>query len=172
MLEAFMTQYSGLFCAGTCLLLCLVLTPFTFFLHYSNRKKISTAQRWISTSGRIKTSEVIEFVDNTEESSGFTYVPNIQFTYQVGGQEYIGECVTIGGLGSFLSATSAGAHTTRYPVGKQVTVYYNPLNPAEAALELKIKSGNMYLVIGMLLLAGTACMAFLLVYLMMQAMGR
>ncbi len=164
MIENLLSQYSSFFITGGCLCLCLVLAPLAFFLYYKNKQKISASQAWPATNGQIKAAQVIE--DSNPEGS--TYAADIQYTYQIGGQEYIGKNIAIGGEGSSLSAKTVKDQVARYPVGKQVTVYYNPARPEEAALERRISGGNCFLVVAILLLAVAACMVASLLYLAME----
>ncbi|GAB4580480.1 MAG: hypothetical protein Fur0022_32210 [Anaerolineales bacterium] len=89
------------------------------------------AQAWLTTQGQIVLSRV-------EVSGGETtsVSPRVVYQYQVGAQMYQSETIRAGSQ-FFSITTSRGAYDTvdRYPVGKTVTVYYNPANPAEAALE-------------------------------------
>ena len=58
------------------------------------------------------------------------------YQYQVDGKPYVGKVIKAGD--QFFSVRLYGeAQKTiaRYPVGAQVTVHYNPANPAESALE-------------------------------------
>ena len=89
------------------------------------------AQSWISTRGQVVLSRV-------EVSGGETTTvsPRVVYQYQVGAQTYQSEVIRAGS--QFFNVTNSRmAYDTvdRYPVGATVTVYYNPANPAEAALE-------------------------------------
>lgn len=86
---------------------------------------------WRSTQGRVLKSRV-------EVSGGevTSVSPYVLYEYEVHGQIY--QSVQIQAGDRFIrSATSRDAYETvdRYPVGATVTVYYDPSNPAEAALE-------------------------------------
>jgi Protein of unknown function (DUF3592) len=88
---------------------------------------------WPSSPGKIVKSRV-------ELSTGrdiATVEPYIQYEYQVGGRQY--QCDQIhSGDKIFESISKEETYdlVDRYPVGRDVTVYYNPENPAEAALEV------------------------------------
>jgi len=89
------------------------------------------AQSWLATAGTVVLSRV-------EVSGGETASvnPRVAYQYQVGAQTYQSEIIRAGS--QFFSVSSGrNAYDTvdRYPVGATVTVYYNPANPAEAALE-------------------------------------
>jgi hypothetical protein len=88
---------------------------------------------WPSTKGKIVKSRV-------ELSSGrdmTTVEPKIQYEYQVGGRPYQSDQIHSGDkIFESISKEETYDLVDRYPVGREVTVYYNPNNPAEAALEV------------------------------------
>jgi len=86
---------------------------------------------WPSTSGTVTKSRV-------EVSGGehTTVTPRVEYEYEVGGTAYLGTRIRAGD--QFMRVgTSRDAYDAvdRYPVGAAVTVYYDPANPAESALE-------------------------------------
>ena len=92
------------------------------------RRKIQAAQNWPSTEGVVLTSEVR---DAGGESGLY---PLVIYRYEVGGRVYKNSRIAVAveyGRQSFESLEQLAA---RFPVGAQVKVYYNPQNPAEAAL--------------------------------------
>ncbi|TAK11451.1 MAG: DUF3592 domain-containing protein [Anaerolineae bacterium] len=89
------------------------------------------AQSWPSTSGTVVLSRV-EVTGGDHASVS----PNVQYTYQVDGQPFQAAVVRAGD--QFMAIRKSGEAykiTDRYPVGAQVTVYYNPANPSDACLE-------------------------------------
>ncbi len=91
----------------------------------------AAAQAWLATQGTILKSRVE--VSGGDHTSVSAYV---LYEYQVGAQMYQGDRVRPADA-IMRIGTSRSAYETvdRYPVGDQVTVYYNPANPAESALE-------------------------------------
>jgi hypothetical protein len=90
------------------------------------------AQSWASTTGTVLTSSVQVRRISRRRSE----IPVVAYQYQVGGQAYQGNVIRAGD--QFLTIRIMGqaqATAARYPTGSTVTVYYNPANPAEAALE-------------------------------------
>jgi hypothetical protein len=104
-----------------------------WFVHRSKRAKTAqaSAQSWRMTTGKILKSRV--------EVSGGDYVSvsaRIQYEYQVGSQVYQNDQIKAGD--QFLRVTNSSQQyelVDIYPVDAVVTVYYNPYNPAESALE-------------------------------------
>jgi len=89
---------------------------------------------WLSTQGRVLKSRV--------EVSGGDYVsvtPRVYYEYEVGGVSYQGDRIRAGDI--YMRFSRRGGQedaykvVDRYPEGAEVTVYYNPENPAESALE-------------------------------------
>jgi hypothetical protein len=86
---------------------------------------------WRSTTGRVVKSRVE--VSGGEHSSVSPYV---LYEYEVNGRAYQNAQIRAGD--QFMrSGSSRDAYETvdRYPVGQPVTVYYDPANPINAALE-------------------------------------
>jgi hypothetical protein len=91
-----------------------------------------TAQAWPSTSGTVLMSTIQ--VRRTGRSR--SEIPVVVYQYQVGGQMYQGQVIRAGDqFGTIRVMGQAQATVARYPVGAAVTVYYDPANPANAALE-------------------------------------
>ena len=90
------------------------------------------AQGWLSTTGRV----LIARVEVHRTGRSRHEIARVIYSYAVGGQPYQGQQIRAGD--KFLRVQMMGeAQQTvaRYPLGATVTVYYNPTNPAESALE-------------------------------------
>jgi hypothetical protein len=130
----------------------------------SGRKARSSAS-WPATEGTIVASEISRTVDanRSQLNTGVgmdqgIYRPRVEFTYTVAGKEYTGRTFTL----SYYSTNKETATeiTRRYPVGKSVSVYYNPGDQSEATLET---GENRFGSVFMLVLAGFFVSAGLLV---------
>jgi hypothetical protein len=86
------------------------------------------------------------------------YTPKVKYTYQAIGQEYEGDKLGFGFQQSFGSQSKAQAALARFPVGAQVTVYYDPNNPAEAVLERKAGGSTLSLVLGIIFIVVSLCL--------------
>jgi hypothetical protein len=112
-----------------------VLAGLVFFLyrqHQRSQAVRAAARSWQQTTGTVVSSTVQ--VRRTGRSR--SEIPVVVYQYVVHGQTYHGQTVRAGER--FFSARLAGqARETaaRYPSGASVTVYYDPQNPAESALE-------------------------------------
>lgn len=121
--------------ACTVILPILVLGGIGFFLYRRNQQSNAyrqSAQTWPSTSGTVLMSTVQSKRTGRSRS---TY-PVVVYQYTVNRQSYQGQRIKAGE--QFFNIRVAGqaqATAARYPAGTAVTVYYNPANPAESALE-------------------------------------
>jgi len=123
------------------------------------------AADWPSAPGKVvvSKSEVrkVKVIDS-EREEGHRFeernFANITYEYSVAGQTYRNNRVSIGeDRGNFEVAETIA----RYPVGKEVTVYYNPNKRAEAVLERDIPKGlwgciGWMVVIAVVLVFGSA----------------
>lgn len=105
-----------------------------YFLYKQNQKAKAVQQAslaWRQTTGTVIRSRV-------EVSGGETtsVSPRIIYQYEVNGQTYQNDQLKAGDrFWRVTSSQSAYETVDRYHVGLQVTVFYNPNNPAESALE-------------------------------------
>ena len=86
---------------------------------------------WARTGGRVRASSVESF---RQAKDGTRYRPLVIYEYQVGTAILHGSRRSLADQ-QYRSETDAHALVTRYPHGRQVTVFYNPVQPTEAVLE-------------------------------------
>lgn len=114
----------------------LIIGGFGYYLYKNNQKSMSqrqASQNWASASGKILMSSVQTSHSGT---GGSSIHPVIVYQYEVNGKTYQSQTVRVGD--KFLKVNlPSQAHATvdKYPIGKEVTVYYDPTNPAESGLE-------------------------------------
>jgi len=91
----------------------------------------AAAENWASTTGKVVTSRVeVSGGDHT------TVSPHIVFQYTVYGKEYSNSQIKAGDIHmSTYSSRNAYDIVDKYPAGSEVTVYYDPENPEQSALE-------------------------------------
>ena len=89
------------------------------------------ARNWATTTGKIITSRV--------EVSGGEYTsvrPFVVYQYNVYSQDYSNSQIKAGDVHmSSYNSRAAYDKVDKYPVGSEVTVYYNPEDPQQSALE-------------------------------------
>lgn len=96
---------------------------------FFTRRKVAQASSWPSTIGTV----LISTVQAEHNSDGeYSYYPVVQYTYQVMGQTHQGNRIM---PGLVVGGSGANKVVARYPMGAQVTVYYDPDKPSDAVLE-------------------------------------
>jgi Protein of unknown function (DUF3592) len=116
------------------------------------------AQSWPSVRGTITASGV----KPQETDDGTRYGPYVLYSYSVEGHKHQGDRINFGFTNLHGREPSAASEVQGYRPGSQVTVYYDPSNPASAALQLASRNMLIPLVAGTLF---TVCgLAFLFVY--------
>ena len=103
------------------------------------------SETWPSTGG-IVVESFIEIDDDGE--NGNSYYPRVIYEYSVNGARYASQQVKIGFVQSFGTENGANKVLTSYPVGKNVTVYYDPAEPVIAVLERSTSQITPYLYVG------------------------
>ncbi len=117
--------------------------------------RLNTAKRnWHPTQGRIMFSEVIARRSSSGRGGTSTsYYPRVVYEYVVNGNRYQGTQVSVGhevGYGSYQMVNQRVMQN--YPPGRDLSVYYNPANPSEAALEFGAPRGGLFIFIGVVVL--------------------
>jgi hypothetical protein len=113
----------------------LVIGGIGYFLYKRNQQSMAyrqSTQTWLNTTGVILMSSV----QSKHTGRSHSIYPVVVYTYAVNGQTYQSQRIKAGE--QFLNVRVMGqaqATVARYPIGASVTVYYNPANPAESALE-------------------------------------
>jgi hypothetical protein len=122
--------------------------------------KIPTSKTWPTTRGTVLSSAVV--VDSTSPggSNKDRYEADVRYRFAVNGQTYESNVIVPGVPKSFADRTMADKALGAYPKDGDVTVYYDPANPARSVLEhgsptqnigLTTLTGSMFLLMGLLL---------------------
>ncbi len=104
-------------------------------LIYRGSQDLARAEKtagWAGTPGRILASRVEQF---SRQKGDTTYRPLVLYEYRVNTAVLHGTRLGLADR-QFRNQTEADAVAARYPVGREVTVYYNPFLPTEAVLEV------------------------------------
>jgi hypothetical protein len=141
-LDAFgwiMTAFSALIgiLGGLCTvgLPVIIVVGLALLLYRQNQKSNAArqaAQTWQVANGTVLTSTIQ--VRRTGKSR--SEIPVIVYQYEVAGKMFQNQTIRAGE--KYFTVRVAGqtqATVARYPAGASVSVYYNPANPAESALE-------------------------------------
>ncbi|CAN1724211.1 DUF3592 domain-containing protein [Hyphomicrobium sp. 1Nfss2.1] len=101
-------------------------------------KESSRATSWPSTEGKVIEAGFDTFRTHSIVDSLPTRVivhrPRILYAYKVGGNRYQGERISLGVYKHASLKFLVGSEVSRYRAGENVTVYYDPENPARAVL--------------------------------------
>ncbi|MBN1979605.1 MAG: DUF3592 domain-containing protein [Anaerolineae bacterium] len=150
----------ALFCGGIFIVALAALGIFLIAFSLRSRKKAAASQSWPATFGQITKAEVKQSASTDDDGrTTYAYYPAVEYTYQIGGQTYTSKRMSFGGVVAYGSWAKAEAGLARFPVGSQVTVYYNPEKPAEAVLEQKAGGFAWGMIVGAVCLALGACIA-------------
>ena len=107
-----------------------------YYLYKRNQQSMAhrqASQNWASATGTVLMSSVQTSYSGTGGSSIY---PVIVYQYEVNGKMYQSQNLRAGDEFLKVNIPSQAQKTVdKYPIGKQVTVYYDPNNPAESALE-------------------------------------
>ncbi|MFZ5809510.1 MAG: DUF3592 domain-containing protein [Chloroflexota bacterium] len=96
-------------------------------------REVQGAKNWQTTSGKIIRSEIRTVRKrDLDERETVRSAPAITYEYSVDGKRYQGERIS---LAEIIPESDLEATLARYPLGAQVTVYYNPADPRQAVLE-------------------------------------
>ena len=128
------------------------------FFGYRNRQKATESLNWPKVPGTITEAEVRKDYDTDAE--GFTtttYVPEIKYQYQVGGEEFSNQQISFGGTKTYSSSKKAEEALSQYPVNGSVSVYYNPENPEESVLVQGTKGTMTLIIVGAAFIAISIC---------------
>jgi hypothetical protein len=98
---------------------------------------------WPTTQGNVTSSDV-SYSSNAE--GGESYSPEVIYRYTANNQQYENHTIKFG-ENSYSSSRKAENIASGYPVGKEVTVYYDPEDPARSVLEPGV-SGGSYILLG------------------------
>jgi hypothetical protein len=108
------------------------------------RRQVAEASAWPAIGGRVVKSGVEHYRKRVGGAQSGTlatfYEPVVEYSYQVNDCAYHSTQVSFGGKPA-ASQAIAQAAAARYPAGNLVLVHYDPKNPSNAVLELKVALG-------------------------------
>jgi hypothetical protein len=150
----------ALICGGFFVLILLALGGGLIFYGLRSRQKAESSQSWPGTAGQITRSEVKQSANTDDDgNTSYAYFPSVEYTYQVAGQTYTSKRLVFGALKGSGSSATVAKELEQYPIGGQVTVYYNPEKPGEAVLERKAGALSGMMIIGIICLVLSLCIA-------------
>ena len=130
------SKKNGLGCLGCFgIIWMLFVLGFDGFIGYGFWRTYDAKARFLTTAGEVTASRV----ESSSTSDGTTYAARIEYEFELGGTSYTGDRHSFFSFGTS-SSEHANAIVRRYPVGKRVTVYYDPGEPQQSVLEIDTRS--------------------------------
>ena len=115
------------------------------FIGYFFVKGAKKVEKWVATKGVVVDSKVVSHPDLDNNQAMFA--PVITYRFKVGEDEYTSSDYGFMDL-SYDNPRKAERIAKKYPVGKEITVYYNPEKPYKAVL---VKKSNFLIYIPLFL---------------------
>lgn len=152
----------GLLCGGFFFLITLALGVGLIIFSNRSKKKADASLTWPSVPGRVISANVRESINRNDDGLETTsYYPQVEYTYEVNGQDLISKKLSFGGIIAQKTRDTVVTHLAQYPAGSTVLVYYNPLNPGEAVIERTQAGARWALVVGLILVGIAACIGLM-----------
>ena len=118
--------------------------------------------QWPTVRGKVYASRVVE--ERSRDADNETmYRPEIRYEYVVDGKEFAAKRLGLEDTPASWRSYADGI-VARFPIGREVEIFYNPDDPSEALLEPRdaVKWGAMAVVGGIVIGAGGFVWAILL----------
>jgi len=130
---------SSIFSMGIFLLIGVGLTIWGWTILQNARASAS----WPTADGVVTNSGVSR---STDADGGDSYSPEITYSYNVNNTNFVNSTIKFG-ENAYSNRRKAEGIAAGYPIGKNVTVYYDPEKPDRSVLEPGVTAGS-YIVIG------------------------
>ena len=149
----------GLLCGCFFVLVFIGVGAFLIFQSIRSQRKAESSRAWPAIAGRLIDAQVSHHTStDSDGDTSHHYTPKIRYSYQVAGQYYEGNKIGFGFQQSYSSQAKAQAALSRFPPSGEVSVYYDPQNPAEAVLERKAGGSTASWMIGIVFLVIGLCL--------------
>ena len=106
---------------------------------------------WLSVQGKITVASSVDKRQSSgSQSSTWSYYPYWEYEYTVAGQRFTSHQIREGegSRGHNTREAADQAAVSRFPVGTQVTVFYDPEDPSSAVLFRGASPGGVHLLVG------------------------
>ena len=120
------------------LLIALIITAsiVLIFLYVKQESALSSDSiNWLGTSAVIASSHIRREWDKNQGSPKTQYWFELQYNYEIEKQTYLGERYAFHGNPSFKTKAEAEKLLEEFPIGKTITIYYQPGNPQESVIK-------------------------------------
>jgi hypothetical protein len=121
-------------------------------LLWGARRQAAEASGWPVTGGHIVSSTVEHYRTRVGGARSGTlttfYEPVVEYSYRVNAREYHSTQLSFGGKAAG-GEQAAQTKAAQYPPGTDVVVHYDPKNPSNAVLDVKVAYATPWLVIAL-----------------------
>ncbi|MCP4141985.1 MAG: DUF3592 domain-containing protein [Chloroflexi bacterium] len=126
------------------------------YKYFQEQKNADKSQGWSSTFGKITKASLDK--EASFESGNTLYYPEVEYTYEFLGTEYTGYKISFGGSSGNSNRKKSEETLAKYPVGKEIPVFYDPNNPKDSVLIRNIGTGGkVFLFVGILFVFVSIC---------------
>ncbi len=120
------------------LLIALIITASIVFIFLYVKKENTLSKdssNWLGTSAVIASSNVRRDWDKNNGAPKTQYWFEVQYNYEVEEQTYLGKRYAFHGNPSFKTKAEAEKLLEEFPIGKTITIFYQPDNPQESIIK-------------------------------------
>jgi len=139
----------GSIAGGAFALLIGIVGIWTGLKQLSNRKALN---RWPTTKGTVVERGTFESNSGSVRKNGFQYCPLVRYTYQISAGDFVNDYIHPKRVQLPQHSTRKWAQQRAESFADEVTVHYNPEDPAESFL-VQTPKRILYIVIGASLMA-------------------
>ena len=126
------------------------------FKYFQEQKEADESQGWSSTIGKITKSSIHR--EASFESSNTLYYSDVKYVYDFLGTEYTGNRIAFGGSTGYSNRKKSEETLAKYPVGREIPVFYDPNNPKDSVLVRNLgMGGKVFLFVGILFVLISIC---------------
>lgn len=118
------------------IIILIIISAIFIFLYTKKEHNLQKESvNWPTTEAVVSSSNVRRDWDKNNGAPKTTYWFEISYNYEIEGKTYLGKRYTFQGGPSFNTKSLADALLAEFPIGKKITIYYQPDNPQEAVIK-------------------------------------
>lgn len=122
--------------------ICLAAGLGMLYWQHSENHAAQVTMEWPTTAGEITASSLDQSQVIRRKAIRDVYKPKIEYTYEVDGKKLTGTRIDVGDSYSSEDPTKGAENQALFPVGKKVTVSYDPADHASSVIEPGISAQN------------------------------
>jgi len=117
------------------------------------------ASNWTTTTGKVTESKMQRYRTRGRRGrSTHRHRMQFEYTYRAKGKKFSNDRVSFGAsfISDMLNGLIRPGALKKYPVGKSVTVHFNPNNPQDAVIETQLPLSAYFVIVVALIMSGIA----------------